>query len=231
MRIKFWGTRGSIPVPDSRMMKYGGDTTCLSAELDGRLLVIDAGTGIRKVGEEIMRRGIYQFDMFLTHSHWDHIQGFPFFLPVYSQRVAVNIYGCTSSYKTLKDILSRQMSQEYFPMRFSDLKARIDFVPGCEEVFQINGHKIRTINANHPLFTVGLRVEKGGTSFVFITDNELKQESPATAWSTFVEFCYGADYLVHDAQFTESEYAHRRGWGHSTFDQVLELARAAEVKN
>lgn len=231
MIITFWGCRGSIPVPDIRMLGYGGNTTSLEIDLDGELLLIDAGTGIIKLGESLMKRKVNSFNLFITHSHWDHIQGFPFFRPIYSDKTNIKIIGCTNSYKQLKDILSSQMSYEYFPISFHDLKSKIKFSEVCSDRFVINGYKITTIRNNHAIFTSGLRIEKNGKSFVFITDNELSSEKPITPREDFVRFCKGATYLVHDSQFTEDEYEFRKGWGHSTFMQTIELARDAGVKN
>jgi len=230
MKVKFWGSRGSIPVPDRRMIKYGGNTTSLEVILNNRILIIDSGTGIRKLGEELMRREIFDMDIFLTHSHWDHIQGFPFFSPIYSERTRINIFGRSSSYKPLKDILSHQMSYEYFPVSFSDLKSTINFLGASGNQFEIDNHRIKLIQTNHPVFTTGLRIEKDNKSFVFITDNELLCEEAKTSMDEFVKFCHQADYLIHDAQFTEEEYKKRKGWGHSTFKQAIMLAHHSEVK-
>lgn len=231
MKIKFWGCRGSIPVPDSRMMKYGGNTTCVEVDVDGKTFIIDAGTGIRKLGDELIEKKVQSMDMFVTHSHWDHIQGFPFFSPIYLPNTAITIYGCTSSYKRLRTIFENQMSYEYFPISFFDLKSRIDFVEICGRKFEVNGCSVSIIEANHPVYTIGLRIEKDGKSFVFITDNEIRFEKPKTQRDEFVRFCAGADYLVHDAQYSDDEYRNRKGWGHSTYEDVMSLAGEARVKS
>lgn len=231
MKIKFWGCRGSIPVPDIRMMKYGGDTTSVEIDLDGELFLIDAGTGIRKLGESLLKRKIYNFNVFVTHSHWDHIQGFPFFTPIYSEKAKIHVIGCTNSYKQLKDILSSQMSYEFFPISFHDLKSKITFSEVCSNQLTINGYKIKTIQTNHAIFTSAVRIEKNGKSFVFMTDNELESKNPINPRRKFIEFCKGADYLIHDSQFTDAEYTYRKNWGHSTFEQSIKLAEEARVKN
>ncbi|MFH1368104.1 MAG: MBL fold metallo-hydrolase [Elusimicrobiota bacterium] len=231
MKIKFWGCRGSMPVPDIRMMKYGGNTTSLEVDLGGELLLIDAGTGIRKLGESLTKRNINNFNLFITHSHWDHIQGFPFFMPIYSGKTKIRVIGCTNSYKQLKDILSSQMSYEFFPISFHDLKSKISFTEICSNQFSLNGCKIKTIRNNHSIFTSSLRIEQNGKSFVFMTDNELESANPLTERGRFIEFCRGADYLIHDSQFTEEEYVYRKTWGHSTFDQSIKLAKDSGVKN
>ncbi len=230
MRIKIWGCRGSIPVPDRRMIKFGGNTTCVEVDLGERVLIIDAGTGIRRLGEELLKRKQSEIDMILTHSHWDHIQGMPFFMPMYSENTSINILGCNSSYKNLKDILAGQMSHEYFPVSFADLKAKISFSDVCGNVTNLAGCVVRTIQTNHPMATYGVRVETGKSAFVFITDSELNAAEPVTKFEGFVEFCRGADLLIHDAQFTDEEYPKRIGWGHSTFSRAYELAKQAGVK-
>ena len=231
MKVKFWGCRGSIPVPDSRMLKYGGNTTCVELILNDRVFIIDSGTGIRRLGEDLVKRKIYDIDVFLTHSHWDHIQGFPFFAPIYLKKARIKIFGRTSSYKQLKDIFTSQMSYEFFPVSFFDLQSKINFVEVDTQQFGIGHYRIKIIQTNHPIFTVGIRVENNEESFVFMTDNELNDNNPKTSRSEFVKFCEGAQYLIHDAQFTEDEYRKRRGWGHSTFEQAIALAGDSGVKN
>ncbi|OGS19648.1 MAG: hypothetical protein A3J83_04900 [Elusimicrobia bacterium RIFOXYA2_FULL_40_6] len=231
MKIKFWGCRGSIPVPDSRMVKYGGNTACVEVGLDEHTLIIDAGTGIRKLGEKLVQNKVTDMDIFITHSHWDHIQGFPFFEPIYSDKTTINIFGCTNSYKQLKSIFEGQMSQEYFPVSFSDLKSKINFLDACGKQYELHGSIIKVIRTNHPIFTIGLRVEKDGKSFVFITDNEIMAVKQETSENEFVKFCEGADYLIHDTQFSDEEYKKRKGWGHSTYEQAIKLANDAKVKN
>jgi len=231
MKIKFWGCRGSIPVPDKRMIKYGGNTCCAELDLDGKLLIIDAGTGIRKLGEDLIKREVRDMDIFITHSHWDHIQGFPFFAPIYRANTNINILGCTNSYQHFKDIFANQMSIEYFPVRFSDLKSNINFSDLSESEYKLNGYSLKTLQTNHPTFTFALKVEKNGKSFVFITDNELESEKASKNREDFAVFSRNATYLIHDSQFTEDEYIHRRGWGHSTFEQSIALARDAGAEN
>lgn len=231
MKIKFWGCRGSIPVPDGRMIRYGGNTACVEINVDGKILIIDAGTGIRKLGEDLTREKVKHMNIFLTHSHWDHIQGFPFFNPIYTKESHICIYGYTKSYRQIKDILSKQMSYEFFPVRFSDLKSKISFADNYDHLEKEGNFKVSTIDTNHPINTQGIRLEKNNESFVFITDNELKAQNATTPYSGFVNFCKNATFLIHDAQFTENEYKKSKGWGHSTYRQVIQLARDAEVKN
>lgn len=230
MKLKFWGCRGSIPVPDSRMIKYGGNTSCIEVELEpDKRLIIDAGTGIRKLGEHLSLKKIYNLDIFITHSHWDHIQGFPFFTPIYDKNFKINLFGCTDSYKKLKTIFEQQMAHEYFPISFSELKSNINFVESCGTQYNIQSSLIKTIRTNHPIYTTGLRIEQNGKTFVFITDNEIYAQEKVTSEKDFISFCKNADYLIHDAQYTDEEYEKRKGWGHSTFEQVLKLSREMDI--
>ena len=231
MKIEFWGCRGSIPVPDSRMIKVGGNTPCVEVTAGGRTLIIDAGTGIRKLGEKLVSSGILDFDVFITHSHWDHIHGFPFFTPIYLKEAKIDILGYSNSIKQLKNMMSQQMSYEFFPVNFADLNSKIKFVETTKYHLKHGHYTLKMIATNHPIFTTALRIEEGRKSFVFMTDNELRQDNPFTKREEFVEFCKDADYLVHDAQFTEKEYETRKGWGHSTFDDAVKLALDAGVKN
>jgi phosphoribosyl 1,2-cyclic phosphodiesterase len=218
-------------VPDSRMIKYGGNTPCVEVTAGGRTLIIDAGTGIRKLGEKLVANGVLDIDVFITHSHWDHIHGFPFFTPIYLKEAKIDILGYSNSIKQLKNMMSQQMSYEFFPVNFADLKSRIKFVETSTHHLKHGHYALKMIATNHPISTTALRIEEEGKSFVFITDNELRQDNPFTTRNEFVKFCEGADYLVHDAQFTEKEYETRKGWGHSTFDDAVSLALDAGVRN
>lgn len=231
MKIKFWGCRGSIPVPDARMMTYGGNTTCVEVTIANRTLILDAGTGIRKLGESLIERGALDIDLFLSHSHWDHIQGFPFFEPIYLPHTRIHILGRTSAYKQFKNVLASQMSYEYFPVNFHDLRSTITFGDPNRSFHETDDYSIVFLQANHPQFTLGARIEDGRHSFVFLTDNELDAVSPPTDYEKFVAFCRGADYLIHDAQFTKEEYKNRRGWGHSAVESVIKLARDSGAKH
>lgn len=234
MKLRFWGTRGSIPSPGANTVKYGGNTTCVELRLkDGTLIIFDAGTGIRNFGSEVLKenRNLH-INLFLTHSHWDHIQGFPFFKPAYSENAQIDIYGCPPTYNKLKDILTNQMESRYFPVNFNELKAKINFKPINEGSHPIGDATFSFIENNHPGSAYGFKVIEDNKQFIFITDNELLPlNGQATKWSSFIKFCEGADILIHDAQYLDDELTNNIGFGHSSYEQALRLASEANVKH
>jgi len=229
MNIKFYGTRGSIPVSDKRVKKYGGNTTCLYIYTNKDAVIIDAGTGIRDIGANLLKKKRTQITMFLTHYHWDHIQGFPFFAPIFNKNSVIEIYG-PSKEITAKKALTYQMKSPFFPTSLASLPARIVFKE-IKDPFQIGTLDIRTIVNNHPNYTLGLKFTDAKKSFVFMTDNELFAKDKQTSFKSFVKFVAGADLLIHDAQYSDEIYKTRNGWGHSTYSQTMRLARESGVKN
>ncbi len=180
MEIKFWGTRGSIPVPGKNTVKFGGNTPCISVDFGGdELIILDAGTGIRNLGDEIIRENKFKkIRLFISHTHWDHIQGLPFFAPVYSKDYEIKI--CVYSYHAgnFKDILETQMHPKYFPVHHESLNAKIKFMrisPG--KSYSIKGLKLSTITVNHTRKTLGFKLESDGKSIVYMTDNEIFYDS------------------------------------------------------
>lgn len=233
MRIRFWGTRGSIPTPGPETARYGGNTTCVEVRLDdGTLIIFDAGTGIRKLGLALMQENFRQpINLFLTHSHWDHIQGFPFFEPANDPKMKINIFGCSPTYDKLQKIFTDQMESKYFPVNFHDLKAKIRFKEINSTIHPIGGGKLNFVQLNHPGTTYGFKLEDNSHIVIFLTDNELLPPKPATTdWNTFVEFCRDADVLIHDAMWTDDELKTKAGWGHSSVEQSIKLALKANVK-
>jgi phosphoribosyl 1,2-cyclic phosphodiesterase len=229
MVIKFYGTRGSIAVANKETEKYGGNTTCLYIESNkGDALVIDAGTGIRRLGIHLLENNKDKIHLLFTHYHWDHIQGFPFFAPIFFKNEVITIYGSNKEV-TAKKALSYQMTKPYFPAALDGLPANITF-KDLKNGKKISGLVVETIVTNHPDYTLGLKFKEGKKSFVFLTDNELLAENGNTEYKEFVAFIKGSDFLIHDAQYTDEIYEKRIGWGHSTHKQVMKLATDAHVK-
>lgn len=234
MILRFWGTRGSIPSPGPDTVKYGGNTTCVELRLnDGTVIVFDAGTGIRNLGLEIVKkRQNHQINLFLSHSHWDHIQGFPFFTPAYQSNTKINIFGCPPTYDKLREILTNQMESRYFPINFDELKAQISFKAIKRGQYPIGNATFSFIENNHPGSAYGFKVTENNRHIVFITDNELlPPNSKVTRWEDFISFCKEAEVLIHDAQYLDKELQNNSGFGHSSYEQALKLGLSANVKH
>ncbi len=233
MKLKFWGVRGSIPTPGKETAKYGGNTTCIEISFvdnSAETIIIDCGTGLRKLGEELYKNCKKNIKLLLTHSHWDHIQGFPFFMPAYDKDTKIEIFSCEMSNKKLKDILTNQMEFSYFPVDFKDLQAGIKFIDKCPTCFNDKKVGISTITASHPGGCQGFKFVKNNKSLVFLTDNELNQKKMSGKYDSIVKFCENIDVLIHDANYTELELQTHRGWGHSSFEQTYQLAIEANAK-
>jgi len=233
MKVKFWGTRGSIAVPGKNTIIYGGNTCCVQITLEsGRKIVIDAGTGIRPLGDHLIEQGeTVDIHLLITHIHWDHVQGFPFFDPIYNPSTKIAIDGFPAAMTGLRAIFDNNMGDGFFPVRFKDLKARIDYLGKLSRGPQtIDDTRIDAIPLNHPQGCLGFRFQEGEKRLVFITDNELVNHGLAkSAPEDYIRFCEGADVLIHDAQFTPEEIDNHRGWGHSDCLSSLELALSAQV--
>ena len=233
MKIRCWGSRGSIAVSGCDFIKFGGDTTCIEVEAaSGDLIVIDAGTGIRLLGNRLMNESPRRINLLLTHAHWDHLSGFPFFKPIYRKGAEIKIHGPQNTQDSLKRIISKTMTAPYFPIEFEDINADISFHNMKHKDYSIGSVKIDTIPISHPNQGVGYRLEEDGKTFVFLTDNELTFHHPfGLDYDDYVKFCKGADILFHDAEYTRDEYeTQTRGWGHSVFLDTLQLALDAGVK-
>jgi phosphoribosyl 1,2-cyclic phosphodiesterase len=233
MRITIWGCRGSIPAPGKSTVKYGGNTTCVEVILsDGTVVVIDAGSGIRNLGKKLVAdRKCEDIFLILTHSHWDHLIGFPFFKPAYFDRFTIHVRGGPIAKETVKNYLEHQMEPPYFPARFSAMKAKFDFTHGIPGVKQIGPATVTPIPLSHPNGGYGYKITDEGKSFVFLTDNELDyQHEGGRLRGDYIRFCEGSDLLLHDAQYTEKIYRNMQGFGHSTVSSALNLAVRAKVK-
>jgi phosphoribosyl 1,2-cyclic phosphodiesterase len=193
--------------------------------------VIDAGTGIRNLGRELAQREGRLVHLLLTHAHWDHLQGFPFFLPAYQKSFALQVWGGPRSAATLRSYLRQQLTPPHFPVKYAELSARIRFPARPEKEIHIGSTRIQSIPLAHPDGGYGFKLSENGRSFVFLTDNELGYRHPGGLTAgRYAELCRGADLVMHDAQFTQEEYGRTRGWGHSTFQAAAELCRASAPK-
>jgi len=230
MQVTFWGTRGTLPVPGPDTVRYGGNTTCVTVLTEqGELVILDAGTGIRNLGKLLAAQsGPRSATLYLSHSHWDHIQGFPLFAPAYDAQFSLTVLGCKEHRTSLRDILARQQDSPVFPVPLDALHANIEIGDYCVDWFTHGSVRIRTTRLIHPGGACGFRIEENGRSLVFMTDNELPDSGPE--WDRFVSYCKGADLLIHDAQYTDEELAEHKGWGHSSITQAVELALEAGVK-
>ena len=231
MKIKFYGTRGSIPVCNQEFLEFGGNTTAVKITRDnGRISILDAGTGIRQLGIDLVKNGFHQKELFIgfTHFHWDHIQGFPFFGPAYDTNMVINILamGKDRGITNLEGIFKGQMKPEYFPVPLQSMGAKFNFLKLEQNELNINGANVRVIKQNHPGGSFGYRMEDNGKSFVFCTD----LEHGDSVLPEIVDFCQNADLLVHEAQYTPEQLMAHQGWGHSSFDQAIEVAERAGVK-
>jgi phosphoribosyl 1,2-cyclic phosphodiesterase/HAMP domain-containing protein len=233
MHIKCWGARGSIPVSGGEYNKYGGDTTCIEIRSqNGDIVVIDAGTGIRRLGHLLKEEKSKNINILLTHTHWDHVQGFPFFSPIYIPGTHINLYGCPFSQRSVKDMLKPLLMSPFFPVSFDAIKASVDYISIEKESFSIGSLTITPIYMSHPGMGLGFKITEGNLSFVFLTDNELKLKHPGgLEFKQYVNFCKDVDLLIHDAMFTNEEYKLTRGWGHSTYADALELSLEAGIKH
>jgi phosphoribosyl 1,2-cyclic phosphodiesterase len=234
MKIKFWGTRGSIPVPGKNTTIFGGNTTCLEITLEsGRVIIIDSGTGIRPLGEQLSsNREKVDIHLLITHIHWDHVWGFPFFDPVYEPTNKITIDGFPTCMKGLRATFDNKMGDGFFPIKFDDLKADIKYLDTLRHgPLKIDSVVVDRIPLQHPQGGFGFRFREGKKTLVFITDNELTGGGrSAIGTERYIEFCENADILIHDAQYTPEEREKRTGWGHSDYVAALNLALDASVK-
>jgi phosphoribosyl 1,2-cyclic phosphodiesterase len=232
MYIKCWGSRGSIPVSGREYIKYGGDTTCIEIRTkDDQIIIVDAGTGLRRLGNQLVKEDRKSFSLIFTHAHWDHLMGFPFFKPLYLEQVEIRMEGCPFAQKYVETMLAKVMSPPSFPVQYSDIRARISYQPDCPTRFQIGTVSVVPIRLNHPNQGSGYKFIEDGKVFVFLTDNELEFAHPGgLTYEEYRAFSAGADLLIHDAEYTEEEYRETRGWGHSVYTTALELAIGAEVR-
>ena len=231
-RLKFWGVRGSIPTPGPTTVHYGGNTSCVEVRADGQIIVLDAGTGLRLLGRQL----VAEFDtqpldltLLLTHTHWDHIQGLPFFLPVYKPQNHLRILGYEGARHGLEVVLAGQMESPFFPIGLREVPANVRIEELKEMSFNIGPVRVQACFANHPSKCVGYRLFTSDGSIGFFPDNELHPPA-ASERRKLRDFLRGTDVLIMDTQFDTEEYHQHTGWGHGCLDDVVALALDAEVK-
>lgn len=237
LTVRFWGTRGSIPTPGRHTEKYGGNTTCVELRHGSTRVVLDAGSGIVQMGAAWMQEAAgqpIQAHLLFTHLHWDHIQGFPFFVPGYGKSNALTVYGEQRPDGGIRELLGGQMRGSYFPVPLAAMQAELSFRDTGSE-FEVEGIKMRTVRLPHPGGCLGYRLEASGSVFVFATDCELDQvalnkdavmadpAAPRQYEPALLDFFQGANLVVIDCQYTDQEYPGKRGWGHNSIGTVVDL--------
>ena len=231
MRIKCWGSRGSISVSGEEYVTYGGDTTCLEVVADsGQIVIVDAGTGMRRLGKSLLERKEKEYYLLLTHCHWDHILGIAFFHPLLRKDTRLIVQDRLVGSINTKTVLDEVMKDPFFPVRIEDFQADIRFDASLNGSFQIGSLSIDSIPTSHSKGSLGYRFREKGKTFVFLTDNELGFSHPQSLGrEAYIDFCKGADLLFHDTEYTADEYAYKKGWGHSCVPDVLDLVLKAGV--
>ncbi|NTW03565.1 MAG: MBL fold metallo-hydrolase [Oscillochloris sp.] len=257
MIVRIWGTRGSYPVARAEMLRYGGNTTCVEVRVGDSCIILDAGTGLRQMGETLGREEHppHTINLLITHTHWDHIIGFPFFEPIFQPQNRIEIYGLQRTQSSLRTTIANALSDPLMPITLEDLRADLIFHEIHEGMeFQL-GPQVRvcTAQANHPYRALAYRIDADGAALVFIPDTgpfhtvlfgderiewtgrptpntEDELQALATMREQIVNLARGADWLIYDSQFTEAQYARFPHWGHSTANQAREIAEAAGVR-
>ncbi len=231
MRVKFWGVRGSTPTPHAENMRYGGNTSCVEVRLGDEIYVFDCGTGFRSLGmglrHEFGPRPV-RAHVFVSHFHWDHIQGLPFFGPLYDKPENKFIFHCSSRTRSLKSVLEEQMATPYFPVAMTEMKSQYDFYNIEEGKLKLDDITIKTAWLNHPQGCMGFRIETKEGVVVYATDNE---PGDAAFDKSVRKLAEGADILIYDAQYLPEEYAaRRRGWGHSHWREAVNVVMESGAK-
>lgn len=231
LSVKFWGVRGSIACPSANHIKYGGNTSCIEVNANGHRLILDAGTGIRGLGQTYMKDDVAHIHILLTHTHWDHINGFPFFVPAYDPRRSVHIMaGHLRGADGIQNVLAAQMDNPMFPVPLSAMQAKMrfeDFEAGMSFNIYDDVH-VRTAALNHPNGATGYRIEHGGHSICYVTDTE---HVPGKLDQNILTLIEGSDLVIYDSTYTEAEFPSKIGWGHSTWNEGVKLCLEAGAKS
>ena len=231
IRVKIWGCRGSIACPAPTHLKYGGNTTSLAVEVGGRKVLLDCGTGIRNLGKEMMNHDQEYCHILLSHTHWDHINGFPFFAPAFDKKRHFEIMaGHLMENGGIRNVLETQMDNPMFPVPLDAMQAQLsftDFNAGEDIDLGLSGAKVRTTLLNHPNDATGYRIDYNGSSMCLITDTE---HVPGELDQNILGLIEGADLVIYDATYTEEEFPTKIGWGHSTWNEGVRLCKEAGAK-
>jgi phosphoribosyl 1,2-cyclic phosphodiesterase/CheY-like chemotaxis protein len=233
--LRFWGVRGSIPSPGQPTVFFGGNTSCVELRTGGHIVILDAGSGIRPLGLSLVEEfpnDAMDLTLLITHTHWDHIQGFPFFSPAYDSRNRIRIYGYEGAMAGLRSTLAGQMESPYFPVALSEMPGNLNIVELREMAFDVHGMKVDACFTNHPGVCVAFRLHTPDGIVVYMPDNETKRSTGGKDSSDKIlaDFIRGADVLIMDSQYTAEEYQTHIGWGHGCIDEVVRMATATKVK-
>jgi len=237
MTLQFWGVRGTLPVPGKKTIRYGGNTSCVTLHIEKKhFFIFDAGTGIKELSNHLVKQKRFPLraKIFISHPHFDHIDGLPFFVPLFMQGNEFEILGTHQGDKKMKDLISAHMDGIYLPFTIKEFAAKLTFRNLSEEDFFIEDIHIQTILLNHPGRCLGYRVKYKNKIFCYLTDNELYLENSPQhdplVMNRLVHFIQDCDVLVSDATYTDEEYMKKIGWGHSSLTRVVDLADKAKVK-
>lgn len=235
-----YGARGSTPTPGGPFVRHGGHTSCMAFFFDEEVVIFDAGSGIRDLGCDLVKMGPRKIHLFITHTHWDHIQGFPFFQPAYTPGFEICIYGSRSFGKDLRSVFQGQLDQEYFPVSMEDMSARLEFLELPDDHVDIGRARVTWQVVHHPGTTVGYKLDLDGRKLVWIPDNEFLKGhlgDPNTLdvesmrdYAEVIDFLTGINVLIHEAQYTSEEYPAKIGWGHSSVPNACAMIKEAGVR-
>lgn len=242
MVVKFWGTRGSIPVPGPRTLLFGGNTPCIQVITEKKeVIILDAGTGVRELGKELIKGDKKEINLLISHSHWDHIHGIPFFLPLFRKEFKVNIFSCNDNGFDAESIIDTQMQPSFFPVNKEVFNANVTYnALSSGEKYNIAGVLIETLKVNHSKGTLSFKITEKGKSVVYMTDNEIKFDVKNEAIdinslknlnSELIDFCSDCEYLIHDSMYNLESFNEKVGWGHSNNVSLAYFSILAGVKN
>jgi len=233
IHVDFWGVRGSVPSPGPTTTRYGGNTSCVSITVDNKILILDAGTGIRNLGSAIIGQPELEIFVVVTHSHWDHIQGFPFFTPIYQPNRPVHMFPTLHKKNVVLSSLIDQMDGAHFPITPDQVPSNFNFVTENPlEFLENNGFHMELVPMNHPGKAFGYKIKIDDKIICYFTDNEIDPPyEKSIELDVLTKHCRNVDILIHDAQYIEADLPLKHGWGHSLISQVTKLGESAEVKN